>query len=116
MRNQKFSMEELVPCLQVACTQHCTLAADHHVPLVVNYGSIKIAPVVVIYLTAIVEHIAEYVLNSVAITADQADAEHIRVKEVLLALLDDPQVSKVFRRMNLKDRLEVKKKKKCVTD
>ncbi|KAG2229706.1 hypothetical protein INT48_004223, partial [Thamnidium elegans] len=106
MRNQQFPTDQLIPCLQLACTNHCTLATDNNHASPVVHGIIGIAPVVVIYVTTIVEHIAEYVLNSVAMTADQADAEHIRVKEVLVTLLDDPQVSKLFRRMNLKDKLE----------
>ncbi|GAA5795217.1 hypothetical protein HPULCUR_000571 [Helicostylum pulchrum] len=106
MRNQQFPTEQLIPCLQLACTNHCTLATDKNHASPVVHGTIGIAPVVVIYVTTIVEHIAEYVLNSVAMTADQADAEHIRVKEVLVTLLDDPQVSKLFRQMNLKDILE----------
>jgi hypothetical protein len=108
MRSTVYPPEQIIPLLQLACTDYCTLAAENNNSnALFQNGAITIAPVVVIYVTAIVEHIAEYLLNSVAITADQADAEHIRVKEVLLALLDDPQVSKLFRRMNLKEKLEV---------
>ncbi|KAI8646688.1 hypothetical protein BD408DRAFT_409582 [Parasitella parasitica] len=105
------SVDKIIPILQAACADFCTLAAENH-----NNNSPDsndnvseqdiIAPVVVIYVTTIVEHIAEYVLNSVAMTADQTDAEHIRVKEVLLCLLDDPQVGSLFRGMNLKEKLE----------
>ncbi|KAI7875092.1 uncharacterized protein EV154DRAFT_472890 [Mucor mucedo] len=108
MRHTVYPPEQIIPLLQLACTDYCTLAAENHssnAPHLQN-DTITIAPVVVIYVTAIVEHIAEYILNSVAIAADQADAEHIRVKEVLLALLDDPQVNKLFRRMSLKEKLE----------
>ncbi|CEP12595.1 hypothetical protein [Parasitella parasitica] len=105
------SIDKIIPILQAACADFCTLAAENH-----NSNSPDnndnsneqdiIAPVVVIYVTAIVEHIAEYVLNSVAMTADQTDAEHIRVKEVLLCLRDCPQVGSLFRGMNLKEKLE----------
>ncbi|KAL9557827.1 hypothetical protein MBANPS3_001218 [Mucor bainieri] len=98
------SVNQIIPILQAACADFCTLAAEtHHTQ---EKHQDMIAPVVVIYVTAIVEHIAEYVLNSVAMTADQTDAEHIRVKEVLLCLLDDPQAGSLFRRMNLKETLE----------
>ncbi|KAL0144261.1 hypothetical protein V8B55DRAFT_1484983 [Mucor lusitanicus] len=98
------SVNQIIPILQAACADFCTLAAEtHHTQ---ERHQDTIAPVVVIYVTAIVEHIAEYVLNSVAMTADQTDAEHIRVKEVLLCLLDDPQAGGLFRRMNLKETLE----------
>ncbi|GAN09473.1 conserved hypothetical protein [Mucor ambiguus] len=98
------SVNQIIPILQAACADFCTLAAEtYHTQ---EKHQDMIAPVVVIYVTAIVEHIAEYVLNSVAMTADQTDAEHIRVKEVLLCLLDDPQAGSLFRRMNLKETLE----------
>lgn len=107
-----FPVDQVIPLVQSACAAYCTLASDDNQSMrslcTKKTGNIIIAPVVVIYVTTIVEHIAEYVLNSVAMTADQVDAEHIRVKEVLLALLDDPQVSMLFRRMNLKDKLEVR--------
>jgi hypothetical protein len=112
-----FPVDQVIPPVQLACSNYCNLASDDNQGSIRSLfstaakktGNIIIAPVVVIYVTTIVEHIAEYILNSVAMTADQADAEHIRVKEVLLALLDDPQVSILFRRMNLKEKLEVKK-------
>ncbi|KAL7316281.1 hypothetical protein PS15m_005398 [Mucor circinelloides] len=98
------SVNQIIPVLQAACADFCTLAAEtHHAQ---EKHQDMIAPVVVVYVTAIVEHIAEYVLNSVAMTADQTDAEHIRVKEVLLCLLADPQAGSLFRRMNLKETLE----------
>lgn len=102
------SVNLIIPILQAACADFCTLAAENSNSQV-NQIDIQntIAPVVVIYVTTIVEHIAEYILNSVAMTADQTDAEHIRVKEVLLCLLDDPQAGNLFRRMNLKEKLEV---------
>ncbi|KAK4514339.1 uncharacterized protein ATC70_001932 [Mucor velutinosus] len=98
------SVNQIIPILQAACADFCTLAAETHHTQEKHQDTI--APVVVIYVTAIVEHIAEYILNSVAMTADQTDAEHIRVKEVLLCLLDDPQAGSLFRRMNLKETLE----------
>jgi hypothetical protein len=108
-----FPEAQVILLLQEACANYCTLAADQKDTDSLRSlnqqidSAIAIAPVVVIYVTAIVEHIAEYILNSVAMTADQMDAEHIRVKEVLLCLIDDPQVSPLFRRMSLKDKLEV---------
>jgi hypothetical protein len=110
-----FPANQVIPLLQIACASYCTLASDDNQSIIVkptttkeiNQSNIVIAPVVVIYVTTVVEHIAEYILNSVAMTADQADTEHIRVKEVLLTLLDDSQVSMLFRRMNLKEKLEV---------
>jgi hypothetical protein len=108
-----FPEAQVILLLQQACASYCTLAADQKdTDSLRSYNpqadaDVTIAPVIAIYVTAIVEHIAEYMLNSIAMTADQIDAEHIRVKEVLLCLIDDPQLSPLFRRMSLKDKLEV---------
>ncbi|KAI8970352.1 hypothetical protein BDF20DRAFT_825651, partial [Mycotypha africana] len=64
---------------------------------------------VMVYVTAIVEHIAEYLLNAVAMMADRVNADYIKVKEVLYTLIEDPQVGNLFRRMNLKETLEVRR-------
>lgn len=110
LNRNNFPVEEIIPILQIACADYCTLTSDDNNNInrtTTNNNNINIPPVVVIYVTAIVEHLAEYLLNTVAMTADQADAEHIRVKEVLVTLLDDPQVNVLFQSMNLKEKLEV---------
>lgn len=111
LTGQQFPQDQLISLLQVACADYCTLTSDdtnnNSKSAINNSNNVVIPPVVVIYVTAIVEHIAEYVLNSVAMTADGADAEHIRVQEVLVSLLEDPQLNNLFQRMNLKTKLEV---------
>lgn len=106
-----FDYEKVIPSIQETCALYCTLADDsNNIDLfnnIIQVDDIIIAPVVVIYITTVIEHMAEYLLNSIAVTADQTDAEHIRVKEVLLTLLDDPQISSLFKRMSLKEKLEV---------
>jgi hypothetical protein len=67
----------------------------------------EIGPVVVIYVTSIVEHLAEYILNLVVAGGDSED---IGIKEVYDALLEDKQLTQLFQSMNLKEQLEVKKK------
>lgn len=73
--------------------------------------NIAIVPIVAIYVTTVLEHIAEYVLTAIAMTAEHEDTEYIRIKQVFLALVDDVQVGGVFHRMELRDKLEVRKKK-----
>lgn len=111
-----FPEAQVILLLQEACANYCTLAAtqkdidslkSYTLSLQQTDTDVAVAPVIVIYVTAIVEHIAEYILNSVAMTADQMDAEHVRVKELQLSLIDDPQISPLFQRMSLKDKLEV---------
>jgi hypothetical protein len=54
------------------------------------------------------EHIAEYLLTAVAMTAEHEDTDYVRVKEVFLALIDDIQLGDVFNRMDLHDKMEVR--------
>lgn len=100
-----FPTSDAITSIQEACSHHCSLT-DKSNQKELNM-IITISPIVVIYVTAVVEHIAEYVLNLVAKTADQVDTEHIRVKEVLAALLDDIEVTDLFRQMSLREKLEV---------
>ncbi|KAI8884289.1 hypothetical protein K501DRAFT_284905 [Backusella circina FSU 941] len=101
---EAFPTSDAIVSIQEACSHHCSLADKSNQQELKTI--ITVSPIVVIYVTAVVEHIAEYVLNLVAKTADQVDTEHIRVKEVLAALLDDIEVTELFRQMSLKDKLE----------
>ncbi|KAI8885786.1 hypothetical protein K501DRAFT_311008 [Backusella circina FSU 941] len=65
----------------------------------------EIGPVVVIYVTSIVEHLAEYILNLVVAGGD---AEDIGIKEVFDVLLEDKQLTHLFQSMNLKEQLEAR--------
>lgn len=60
---------------------------------------------IIVYLTVIIEHMAEYLLTSIA---EEARAECIRVKDVILFLLNDSKVNLVFQKMQLKDQLQVR--------
>lgn len=65
-----------------------------------------VSSIVAMYLTAIVEHIAEYVLLGIARTCEAEDMSHVRIKEVYYTLLEDTQVGSAFSSMDLKTRLE----------
>lgn len=65
-----------------------------------------LSSIVAMYITAIIEHIAEYILLGVARTCEAEDMEHVRIKEVYATLLEDTQVGSAFSRMELKTRLE----------
>ncbi|KAG1057117.1 hypothetical protein G6F43_001027 [Rhizopus delemar] len=79
--------------IQESCASHCTLS-DHRS---------QSSDIIIIYLTVIVEHIAEYLLCSIA---DQADMESISLKEVFTGLLNDRNINHVFEQMKLKDQLQ----------
>ncbi|KAL1915403.1 uncharacterized protein VTP21DRAFT_6861 [Calcarisporiella thermophila] len=60
----------------------------------------------VVYVTAILEHVADYVLTAVARVADLYDADFVRVKDVYAAMLDDREIGGMFKRTKLKLSLE----------
>jgi hypothetical protein len=68
--------------------------------------STVVSSIVAMYLTAIIEHIAEYILLGTARTCEAEDLEHVRIKEVYASLLEDSQVGSAFSRMEIKARLE----------
>jgi len=65
-----------------------------------------ISPILAIYVTTIIEHLAEYLLTTVAMAAENEDTEFVRVREVFTALIDDTHVADAFSKMELKERLE----------
>lgn len=109
-----FPLHEALPALRERCVEFCTLAIerpsspqqeeDH--PSSIH--QVIIVPIVAIYVTTVLEHVAEYVLTAIAMTAEHEDTEVIRIKEVFLALIDDVQVGGVFYRMALREKLEVR--------
>lgn len=113
----KFPLEEAVPLLREKCFEYCTLAdKDDQLYLqnsirkkARNEAEMKviISPIVAIYVTTVMEHIAEYLLTAVAMTAEHEETDYVRVKEVFLALIDDIQLGDVFNRMDLRDKMEV---------
>lgn len=113
-----FPVNDALPLLREKCLEFCTLADREEQRAYMDPAitpttrqNIAIVPIVAIYVTTVLEHIAEYVLTAIAMTAEHEDTEYIRIKQVFLALVDDVQVGGVFHRMELRDKLEVRKKK-----
>lgn len=113
----KFPLDEAIPLLREKCFEYCTLAdKDDQMYLQKSIRNkriehdikVAISPIVAIYVTTVMEHIAEYLLTAVAMTAEHEDTDYVRVKEVFLALVDDIQLGDVFNRMDLRDKMEVK--------
>lgn len=110
-----FPLDEALPALRERCVEFCTLAIERppeedllQQPTTTNQGTVIIVPIVAIYVTTVLEHVAEYVLTAIAMTAEHEDTKTIRIKEVFLALIDDVQVGGVFYRMVLREKLEVR--------
>ncbi|KAI8138910.1 hypothetical protein BJV82DRAFT_673252 [Fennellomyces sp. T-0311] len=104
-----FPLNDALPLLREKCLEFCTLADREEPRNSIGQSptnDISIAPIVAIYVTTVLEHIAEYVLTAIAMTAEHEDVEYIRIKEVFLALIDDVQVGGVFYRMELREKLE----------
>ncbi|KAI8643103.1 hypothetical protein BD408DRAFT_442978 [Parasitella parasitica] len=118
MRNlagKDFPLDEAVSLLREKCFEYCTLAdKDDQIHLQKSLrhkrndanAKVAISPIVAIYVTTVMEHIAEYLLTAVAMTAEHEDTDYVRVKEVFLALVDDIQLGDVFYRMDLKEKME----------
>ncbi|KAI7874535.1 hypothetical protein K492DRAFT_240794 [Lichtheimia hyalospora FSU 10163] len=109
----EFPVNDALPLLREKCLEFCTLADREEQRAYMDPAitptarqNIAIVPIVAIYVTTVLEHIAEYVLTAIAMTAEHEDTEYIRIKQVFLALVDDVQVGGVFHRMELRDKLE----------
>ncbi|KAI9314166.1 hypothetical protein BX666DRAFT_2029695 [Dichotomocladium elegans] len=106
---EPFPLAEVLELLREKCHEFCTLAERQvqlYEPQRNDPKGLVIVPIVAIYVTTVLEHIGEYVLTAIAMTAEHEDTDYIRIKEVFLALIDDVQVGGVFYRMDLREKLE----------
>ncbi|KAI9278014.1 hypothetical protein BY458DRAFT_554030 [Sporodiniella umbellata] len=114
IEKSKFPIDEAVSLLREKCFEYCTLA-DKEDQLYLQKSmqkkkngksSVEVSPIVSIYVTTVMEHIAEYLLTAVAMSAEHEETDYVRVKEVYFALLDDVQLGNVFNKMKLKEKME----------
>ncbi|KAI7868154.1 hypothetical protein BDF14DRAFT_605497 [Spinellus fusiger] len=110
-QSEPFPKDTVLSCLRDRCFEFCTLAdkedQQQWMALKAKHPKdIVVSPMVAIYVTTVLEHMAEYILTGVVIAAEQEDTEYIRIKEVFLALIDDIQVGDVFYRMNMREKME----------
>ncbi|CAO3587622.1 unnamed protein product [Absidia cylindrospora] len=108
-QQSSFPTKKCLSLLRDKCFEFCTLADkdDQHswVPQK-ECDDVIISPIVAIYVTTVLEHMAEYILTAVAMTAETEDTDYVRIKELFLALVDDIQVGVVFQTMDLRDKME----------
>lgn len=107
-----FPLDRAWTSLRYRCIEHSTLTEKslESPTRSSNDGDLQgmvFSPVVIIYFTAILEHIAEYILTIIAMTAEREGARYIRIKEVYLALVNDGQVGGLFKQTDLQSKLEV---------
>ncbi|KAL0092242.1 hypothetical protein J3Q64DRAFT_1672159 [Phycomyces blakesleeanus] len=110
-QSEPFPTQTVLPCLRDKCFEFCTLAdkEDQQQWMALKAkppSDIIISPMVAIYVTTVLEHMAEYILTGVVIAAEHEDTEYVRIKEVFLALIDDVQVGDVFYRMDMREKME----------
>ncbi|KAF9210674.1 hypothetical protein BGZ59_009125 [Podila verticillata] len=70
-------------------------------------NSVVVPTLIAIYVTAVLEHVAEYVLQVASTIADRQDhADMVTVREVYVALQEDRQIEGTFEIMILKSQLQ----------
>ncbi|KAK5808075.1 hypothetical protein F5H01DRAFT_264625, partial [Linnemannia elongata] len=70
-------------------------------------NAIIVPTLIAIYVAAVLEHIAEYVLQIASTIADRQDhADMVTVREIYVALLEDRQIEHTFEIMILKTQLQ----------
>ncbi|KAG0344274.1 hypothetical protein BG004_004605 [Podila humilis] len=70
-------------------------------------NSVVVPTLIAIYVTAVMEHVAEYVLQVASTIADRQDhADMVTVREVYVALQEDRQIESIFEIMILKAQLQ----------
>ncbi|ORX44115.1 hypothetical protein DM01DRAFT_157181 [Hesseltinella vesiculosa] len=110
-QHSAFPTQSCLGLLRDKCFEYCTLAdKDDQLAWVTQpeRQDIVISPIVAIYITTVLEHMAEYVLTAVAMTCETEDTDYVRIKELFLALADDSQVGYAFQKMELRDKMEVR--------
>ncbi|CAG8436805.1 6892_t:CDS:2 [Ambispora gerdemannii] len=109
-----FPLQKVFEQFRVKCQHYSTLGEreggddiENAVPdLYATSDGIHIAPSLAIYLTAVLEYIGENILFLVAKTSEKHKVEVAKAREVYTALSEDPQISPLFFRMDLKLQME----------
>lgn len=111
-QSQPFPMKKCLPYLRDKCFGYCTLADKEDQQLWPSQRECQdliISPIVAIYVTTVLEHLTEYILMTVALTAEIEETEIVRIKDLFLTLVDDLQVGLVFQSMDLRNKMEVRR-------
>ncbi|KAI8344732.1 hypothetical protein BC941DRAFT_464939 [Chlamydoabsidia padenii] len=112
MRSLSDPVDQVWTSLRSQCLKQCALA-DKTTTRIANDSQvhqqnnlIALSPLVTIFMTTILEHLAEYILTTIAVTAAHQGSDYIRVKEVYWALLQDVQVGDLFKQTEMRSKLE----------
>ena len=100
-------VEQVFEQFRTKCQYYSTLGERLGSPAGSPNNAIVVPTLIAIYVTAVLEHIAEYVLQIASTIADRQDhADMVTVREIYVALLEDRQIEHTFEIMILKTQLQ----------
>ncbi|KAF9958406.1 hypothetical protein BGZ72_000394 [Mortierella alpina] len=100
-------VEQVFEQFRAKCQYYSKLGERLGSPAGCPNNSVVVPTLIAIYVTAVLEHVAEYVLQAASTIADRQDhADKVTVREVYVALLEDRQIEHTFEIMILKSQLQ----------
>ncbi|KAF9571733.1 hypothetical protein EC968_000252 [Mortierella alpina] len=100
-------VEQVFEQFRAKCQYYSKLGERLGSPAGCPNNSVNVPTLIAIYVTAVLEHVAEYVLQAASTIADRQDhADKVTVREVYVALLEDRQIEHTFEIMILKSQLQ----------
>ncbi|KAG0018414.1 hypothetical protein BGZ82_000449 [Podila clonocystis] len=100
-------VEEVFEQFRAKCQYYSKLGERLGSPAGNPSNSVVVPTLIAIYVTAVLEHVAEYVLQVASTIADRQDhADMVTVREVYVALQEDRQIESTFEIMILKAQLQ----------
>lgn len=100
-------VEQVFEQFRAKCQYYSKLGERLGSPAGCPNNSVIVPTLIAIYVTAVLEHVAEYVLQAASTIADRQDhADKVTVREVYVALLEDRQIEHTFEIMILKSQLQ----------
>ncbi|KAF9343828.1 hypothetical protein BGX34_006332, partial [Mortierella sp. NVP85] len=100
-------VEQVFEQFRAKCQYYSKLGERLGSPAGSPSNSMVVPTLIAIYVTAVLEHVAEYVLQIASTVADRQDhADMITVREIYVALQEDRQIEQTFETMILKSQLQ----------
>lgn len=100
-------VEQVFEQFRAKCQYYSKLGERLGSPAGNSSNSVVVPTLIAIYVTAVLEHVAEYVLQVASTIADRQDhADMVTVREVYVALQEDRQIEGTFEIMILKAQLQ----------
>ncbi|KAG0256005.1 hypothetical protein BG011_004814 [Mortierella polycephala] len=105
--SDEIMVEQVFEQFRAKCQYYSKLGERLGSPAGNPNNAVVVPTLIAIYVTAVLEHVAEYVLQVASTVADRQDhADMVTVREVYVALQEDRQIEKTFEIMILKSQLQ----------